>query len=157
MDFELKQILTQIVAFLIMLWILKRYTWRPLISLLDERTNKIQRIFEEAERKNQQADELKEEYERKMTGIKAEGQLIIQKAVKEAKQIAEELELKAHKKGLEIIEHAHNQSEREIQKAKAELRKEMIDLSFFALEKLIHVKVSKEERERFASEMLAET
>lgn len=156
MSFEVKQTITQIIAFLIMLWILNRYTWKPLLSLLDERTRKIQSIFNEAEETNHQADLRKKEYDEKIKAIKSEGQCIIQSAVKDAKKIADEIQVEAQKKMQAIIHKAHEQSARDLQKARVQFKKEMIDVSFIALEKIINVKLNKEERDRFALEILDE-
>jgi F-type H+-transporting ATPase subunit b len=154
MSFELKQTITQILAFLIMLWILNRYTWKPLLSLLDERKRKIQSLFKEADQKNQEADARLKEYNEKINLVKQEGQLIIQNSIKEAKKIANDLQADAQQKVQKMIEKAHEQSARDLQKAKAEFKKEMIAISFVALEKLIHVKLNQADRDRFALETL---
>lgn len=156
MSFELKQTITQIVAFLVMLWVLKRYAWKPFLSLLDERSRTIQSAFDEAAAKNLQADERLDEYTGKIRNIQEEGQVIIQKAAKEAAQLAREIQEDAQAKAHEIIQKAHEQSQRDVQKARAELKKEMVDISFGVMEKLIHTKLKKEDRDRFAVEMLEE-
>jgi F-type H+-transporting ATPase subunit b len=156
MSFELKQTLTQIVAFLVMLWVLKRYAWKPLLGLLDERTEKIQASFDEAKAKNEQADERLEEYTSKIGLIQEEGKVIIQNAAKEASQLGQEIQDNAQRKAHEIIQKAHEQSVRDQQKARAELKKEMVDISFVVLEKLVHTKISKEDRERFSQKILEE-
>lgn len=156
MSFELKQIVTQIVAFLIMLWILKRYLWRPLMILLDKRTQTIQNMFKEAEEKNKQSDELKAEYEDKIRGIEDEGQVIIQNAVKDSQKIARDIQLDAQKKAHELIHKAQEQAEMDLVKARVALKKDIVDLSFDALEKLVKVKLTPEDRERFGLELIDE-
>lgn len=156
MSFELKQIITQIIAFLIMLWVLKRYMWKPLMSVMDERTHKIQATFKEIEEKNQQADLRKAEYEKKISEIKDEGQVIIQNSVKEARKIAQNLEASAQQKAHEILNRAQEQAKLDLAKAKVELKKEIVDLSFHALEKLVRIKLTPEDRERFALDLMSE-
>jgi F-type H+-transporting ATPase subunit b len=156
MNIEIKQVITQILAFLVMLWILKKYSWKPLLSLLDERTNKIKAAFREAEEKNLQAEKYKAEYEQKIAALKNEGQVIIQNAVKEARQIAAEIQNESHKKANEILNKAKEQSDRELEKARVELKKEMIEISCLAFEKLVHQKLSQEDRDRFGLELMKE-
>lgn len=156
MSFELKQIITQIIAFLIMLWVLKRYMWKPLMELMDERTHKIQATFKEIEEKNRQADLRKAEYEKKISAIKDEGQVIIQNAVKEARTIAQNLEVSAQQKAHEILNRAQEQAKIDLAKAKIELKKEIVDLSFHALEKLVRITLTPEDRERFALDLMHE-
>ncbi len=156
MSFELKQIITQIFAFLLMLWILKRYVWKPLLSLLDERTRTIQAQFQEIAKKNAEASLRKQEYEQKINAIENEGQQIIQKAVKESQKIASDIQIESQKKAHEVILKAQEQANREVIKAKTELRHEMINTSFVALEKIVRTKLSQQERDRFARELIDE-
>ena len=48
---EIPQLITHIIGFLIALWILKRYAWKPLLALLDERRERIKNGFAEIENK----------------------------------------------------------------------------------------------------------
>lgn len=150
MSFELKQTITQIIAFLIMLWILNRYTWKPLLALLDERSRKIRDLFSEAEDKNREADLKALAYDKKIREIKTEGQVLIQKAITDANRISDELRAQAQNKAQQIIQKGHEQSERDLQKARVEFKKDMVEVAFSALEKLIQVRLNKEERDAFA-------
>lgn len=156
MDIEIKQTITQIIAFLAMLWILKRFAWKPFLAILDERTEKIKSIFDEAENKLQEADALKADYDKKIANIEAEGQGIIQDAANQARQVAEEIEQQAQNKAHEIIDKAHTQLHTDIEKSKEGLKKEMIDVAFYAMEKLAYKKISKEDRDHFAKEVMNE-
>lgn len=154
MSFELKQTITQIIAFLIMLWILNRYTWKPLLALLDERSRKIRDLFSEAEDKNREADLKALAYDKKIREIKTEGQVLIQKAITDANRISDELRAQAQNKAQQIIQKGHEQSERDLQKARVEFKKDMVEVAFSALEKLIQVRLNKEERDAFALKLL---
>lgn len=156
MSFELKQIITQILAFLIMLWVLNRYAWKPLLAILDERTRKIKAAFIEIAEKNALADLRMSEYQEQIGKIKEEGQRIIQTSVKEARQIAQELQLQTQKKAHEILLKANEEAERELAKARVELKKDIAGLVCKAFEKIIRVKLSQEEKERFGIELMEE-
>lgn len=156
MSFELKQIFTQIVAFLIMLWVLKKYLWHPLLSLMDERTRAIQTSFRQADEKNQLADLRLEEYDKKISEIKDEGQNIIQAAVKESQTIAQQIQQEAQRKAHEVLNRAQEQAKLDLTKARIELKKEIVDISFNALEKLVKAKLTKEDRDRFNLELIDE-
>ena len=49
MDFSLQLFITHSIGFLITVWILKKYAWGPILSMLDERRNKIKGEFEKIE------------------------------------------------------------------------------------------------------------
>ncbi len=156
MSFEIKQIITQIIAFLIMLWILKKYAWKPLLQMLDERTAKIEAAFREIDEKNLQADKLKADYLDKINNIKEEGQVIIQDAIKRGQEDAQDLQLDAQRKASETIQKALKEIERENAKAKVQFKNEMVDLTLLAVEKIARLKLSQEEREKYSLKILDE-
>lgn len=156
MSFEFKQIITQILAFLIMLWILKRYAWKPLMAILDQRTRKIQHSFDEIDEKNRQADARLAEYEHKIAKVKEEGQLIIQTSVKEARRVAQEIQTDSQKKAHEILNKAQEEADRELDKARIKLKKNIVDLTFHAFEKLIKMRLTQEDKERFSLALIDE-
>jgi len=154
MEIELKQVLSQVIAFLVVLWILKKFTWQPLLDLLEARTKKIEASFEEADEKNREAEAFKAQYEEKISHLKDEGQQIIQSAVKEARVIAAEIQADSQKNADEIVKKAYEQAQRDLSKARAELQKESVETGCLIFEKLVHQKLSKEERENLSLEMM---
>lgn len=156
MDIELKQTVTQILAFLLMLWILKRFAWKPFMKILDERTENIQSIYKEAETTQEQANDFKKEYEGRLAHINAEGQKIIQHSTLEAQQVATKIEQQARQKADEIIQKAHVQIESDMEKSQEALKTQMIDVAFYAIEKLAHKKLTKEDKDQFTKEVMKE-
>ncbi len=49
MNIEISQVITQIIGFLITVWLLKRFAWKPLLSMMDERRQKIKDEFQRIE------------------------------------------------------------------------------------------------------------
>ena len=81
MDIQLGQVFTQIVAFLIMLWVLKLFAWKPVLEVLEERKAKIAGEFKALETKQKEADDLKAEWQKRIKGIDHEARIKIQDAV----------------------------------------------------------------------------
>ena len=156
MSLEIKQIITQIIAFLIMLWILKRYAWKPLLNLMDERTKKIQSLFDEIAEKNLLVDLRMSEYETRISEIKNEGQAIIQNSVKDARKIAQDLQIESQRKAHDILNKAQEEAKRELSKAKVEMKKEIVNLALLTFEKLMHMKLTKEEIDQYGTKLLDE-
>ena len=65
------------VTFLLVLFILQKFAWKPITSALDERANKIHEDLDRAERIRTDAESKLEEYMEKLNGLKEEGQDII--------------------------------------------------------------------------------
>jgi F-type H+-transporting ATPase subunit b len=65
-------IIAQIINFLILLWLLKRFLYRPIIDGLDAREKKIAAILADAQSKETQAQALQKNYEQKLSEIEKE-------------------------------------------------------------------------------------
>ena len=67
---DIRQVVTQILGFLLMVWILRRYAWGPLIGMLEARREKIAGEFKEAERLKAEAVVLKARYDAELKTIR---------------------------------------------------------------------------------------
>ena len=135
---EWQQLLTHALGFLIFFWVLKKYAWGPLLNLLDERRSKIVDQFEQIELEKENAAKLNAEYEAKLRDIDNERRAEIVKAVDEGKKVASEMKSAAQQEAKEIAEKNKKDLEREVAKAKVQLRDEMVAMTMSAAEKVIH-------------------
>ena len=131
------QILTQIIAFLILLWILKRYAWKPIVKMLDERREKIDGEFKRIDEMEGQIQELREEYETRLRNIDAEARVKIQESIKEGRRIAREITDNARSESQDILARARQSLELEVSRARIELRNDIVDLVLRTTEKLL--------------------
>lgn len=103
MDLEIGQIVTQIIGFLIALFILKRFAWKPLLGILEERRSKIKSEFEKIEDEREKAKGLTSEYEAKLKDIEGLARQKILEAAKEGQQMANQVRENARKEALDIL------------------------------------------------------
>ena len=89
---EWQQILTHIVGFVIALFILKKFAWKPLLGMIDERRQKIQSDFDKAKEELESAEKLHAEYDERMREADAEARQKIQEAVREGQGVAVQIE-----------------------------------------------------------------
>jgi F-type H+-transporting ATPase subunit b len=144
----LSQILTQILAFLLFAWILKRFAWGPIVNLLDERREKIQGEFERLETMQEEAEKLRDDYEGKLRTIEQEARERIQEAVGEGRRVAQEIRAEAHSEARAITEKAKENIELEVEKARLQLKEDMIRMTTSALEQVLRETVSREQHDR---------
>ena len=90
----------QIVNFLILMFILNKFLYKPILSTLEKRREDIKNKIEEAEQKLKDSDKLKNEYLEKLTNLENENQALKEKALQEAKKI-KELEIQKAKDDVE--------------------------------------------------------
>jgi F-type H+-transporting ATPase subunit b len=149
-------LIPQMIGFLIVLWILKRYAWAPVLGMLEERRRRIAEEVHNSERLRQEAEALKAEYENQLKSIEAEARQRIQAAVAEAQKVAEEVRADAHRDARAITEKAKANLELEYRKARVELRNEMVTMALGAAERLLRETMDAEEHRRAVERFLTE-
>jgi F-type H+-transporting ATPase subunit b len=154
MDIELRQILTQIIAFLLMLWILKRFAWKPLLGIMEERKQKIQSEFEAIETEKMEIQHLTNEYQDKLRQIEAESRAKIQEAIKQGNDIALQIQNDAQKQAKSILNKAQSEIEKELMKSKVQLKNELIEMTMTIAEKMIHDNLNTAKQRKLIAEFV---
>lgn len=141
LNLDISQIFIQIIAFLVMLWVMKRYGWQPLMDILDTRKKTIQAEFDSLAAQKKQANQWAAQYEEKLKNIESEARQRIQEAVAEGRKISLEIQDHAQSQAKEIIQKAQSEIEGDIAKAKNQLKKDMINLIIHTTEKILQEKL----------------
>ncbi len=153
---DIRQVLTQVLGFLLMVWILRRYMWGPLTGMLEARREKIVGEFKEADRLKGEALELKARYDADLKGIEAQARHRITEAVAEGQRVAAEIRTQAQKDALVRLERASEEIDREREKAKEILKEQVIDLSLRMAEKVLRQKLDDPAQRKLAGEFIDE-
>lgn len=141
MNLSIQEILTQAGAFLLLVFVLKKMAWKPLLKLLDDRRNKIAGEFEKIDHTKSEVEKLKQDYEHARSHIEEEARAKIQQAIDEGKTISKELQETARKESRMILEKAKEDIQLEVAKAKVTLRHEIADLTLAATERILNEKL----------------
>ena len=153
---DVPQVLTQILGFLLMVWILRRYAWGPVIGMLEARREKIAGEFKEADRLKGEAQALKARYDQEMKGIETQARQRMQEAVAEGQKVAAEVKTQAQKDAAVRLERAADEIMREREKAKEVLKQQVIGLSIRTAEKILRQKLDDPAQRRLAGEFIDE-
>ncbi|MBN1212093.1 MAG: F0F1 ATP synthase subunit B [candidate division Zixibacteria bacterium] len=140
-DIQWQQLLTHALGFLITLWVLKRYAWKPLLALMEDRRNKIVEEFKEIDNEKARVAQLTAEYESKLRDIENERRAKLVEAVDEGKKVAAEIKANAQQEVKDLHTKAKADLERDVDKAKVQLRDEMVAITMTAAEKVIREKL----------------
>lgn len=149
-------LVTQIIGFLIVLWVLKRYAWRPVLGMLEARRTRIANDVAQAEKLREHAQQIKAEYEEQLKGIEAQARQRIQQAVAEGQKVAEKIRNEAHRDARAMAEKAKEDLALEYKKARAQLREEMVALTLGAAERLLQERMDADEHRRLVDKFLDE-
>ena len=153
---DIRQVLTQILGFLLMVWILRRYAWGPLIGMLEARREKIAGEFKEAERLKAEAVELKARYDAELKTIEGHARHRMNEAVAEGQRVAGEIREQAQKDSAARLANAADEIMREREKAKEVLKEQVISLSLRTAEKILRQKLDDPAQRRLAGEFIDE-
>lgn len=147
---------TQIIAFLLFLWILKKFAWGPVLRLLDERRNQIASEFAKIDSLEQKYKELKIEYEKQLANIEQEARIKLQSAVDEGRTFAREIVDKARDESKNIIEKAQQNIQIEVDKARIELKHYIINLAMTSTEKLLNERLDEQKHKELLARFISE-
>ncbi|HAS18339.1 MAG: ATP synthase F0 subunit B [Nitrospirae bacterium RIFCSPLOW2_12_42_9] len=148
MNLEIQQILTQALGFFILLFILKKFAWKPLLALLEERREKISSEFKNIEQVKSELSRLEEDYKAKLADIDTQARLKIQEAIAEAQRISIEIQEKSRDEAKKTLDKAKANIELEIAKARVDLRNQVASIAIKAAEKVLKEELNEEKHRR---------
>lgn len=129
-------LLAQAVNFFILLFILKKFLYKPILKVLDERKKRIEESLKNAEEIELQLQKTKEQSEKIITKALEESQKILDDTNRAAVQITEEAKLKAGELLVRTVKEGEVQLQLEKEKLQREIREELADILGLALQKV---------------------
>ncbi len=133
-----------IVVFGVVLFVLTRYAWSPILAAVDARERNIQSSVEEANRLREEAQALLEEHQRQLADSRRQSQQIVADAREAGEQVRRDIEEKARAEGDAMIERARREIGREKQAAMDAVRRESVELALAAASRLVQHRLDPE-------------
>jgi F-type H+-transporting ATPase subunit b len=143
-----------VVIFVILLFVLKRFAYPPILGYAAAREARIQAALDEASRQRAEAEQLLEQQRAELAQAKQQAQQVILEGKQAADRIRQELIETARVEQQEIIARARQEIEREREKAIEALRREAIDLAMAAAAKLVGERLTADDDRRIVTEYL---
>ncbi len=122
-------ILISLVGFLILLYVLMNFAFKPMVKTLNARQDKIRGDLDEAEAARNRMIALQRDYEHRLAAIEDEARDKIQAAVREAQLAREQMVAKAHEDAALIMQRGREEIESERAKSLAQARNQIVDLA----------------------------
>jgi F-type H+-transporting ATPase subunit b len=145
-----------LLAFLVALWVLRKYAWPQIASALDKRQHAIEESIDVAERTKSEAQQLLEEYRERLREARAQADEIVARARKAAEVHERETLDEARVRREELLEQTRRDIEAETRRAIHEIRGEVADLTVLATEKVTRRVLSDDDQRRIVDEALQE-
>lgn len=153
---KFKPLIVQIVGFLILFWILKKYLFGRITGMIKERGDEIKRAYEQNEKTREEVRQLKAQYEQQLQEIQEKADSVIQEATKKATQAGQEILEKTRREAEQLREKRLAELEQEKKKAIAEIRAEVVKLSILLTSRMIEKTLDRPTAEKLADEIIGE-
>ena len=135
-------------------YVLAKFAWKPLLSMLEERESLIKRSLSDAETAREELQKINLESEAIITKARTDAQSILSDGKAAAEKIKEDTVAKAKEEASKIREDAKQQIKAEKDRAISDIKKEVVDLSLNVAEKLIKKNISEKDNASLIEESL---
>lgn len=143
-----------VVIFTVLLSVLWRFAWGPILSAVQAREESIQKALDEADRRREEAAALLEQQRRELAEARRKAQEILNESRDAADRLRKDLEAKAREESEAMLERARAEIHREKEAASEALRRETVDLALMAASRLLREKLDSDQDRRLVMEFV---
>jgi F-type H+-transporting ATPase subunit b len=149
-------IIWTIASFLLLLIVLGKYAWNPILKALGEREDHIRNALEQADRARTEAAELIKQNEKNLARAEEEFQRMLHEGKAVAEKMKEEIVAKAKQQAQRELQQATAEIQRSIDSAKQQLRNEMADLAIKTTEKILEESLDEKKQKKLADSIISQ-
>ena len=147
-------IIWTIVTFLILLFILKKVAWKPILSALDQREKDIKDSLEKAEKAKEDAQRILDENQANLAKAEEESKKIIEQSRSFAENLKEQLLKESKEQAKKLIEDAAVEIDRKKDSAFEELKDQVAKIAVTAAEKIMKQNLDADKNKRIVDSYL---
>jgi len=145
-----------VAAFLVLVGVLAKFGWGPILKGLDEREDNLRKTRQAADDARRVADELRRDYEARLSRAEAQAKELLAEAETRARAFKDDLVKAAQVENEKMIADARAKLAEEERRLARELRAEMADLSLRSTEKILRRELGPADQDRLVKEALAD-
>lgn len=149
--------ISQVIVFLIVVWVLWKWALPIVTKFLDERSGQIQKGLEDAETAKRQLAEAETRVAAMLEQARQEGQQALARATQAAEHLRTEIEQQARQRADEILAQAQKNIDQQIAQAKSELSRQVSDLAIMAAERVIGHSMNSEDNRKLVQEFVSQS
>lgn len=147
-------LIAQILNFLVLVFVLAKFVYKPILGIMEERKNKIASDLETAEKAKNDAEAVKAEYAAKLADARQEAQAIIENARKTAQAAHDKIMADTKVEQEQYVAAQKEIIATEKKKAMDDVRAQVISLSMIAAGKIVEQKLNSEEDKQMAGKIV---
>lgn len=145
-----------IFIFILLLILLSKFVWKPMLDAIDAREKKIAGDLEQAKKAREEAEKYKADIEKRLAELKNEIKKRYDEAVYEANTEKEKIIEKAHKQAEVMIENAKKEIEEYKNNVLKEVEEKIVDLAVLVSKRVLNHIVDKKIEEKISETSLKE-
>ena len=134
--------------------VLKKFLFKPVKQMIDDRQQEIDTMYADADAAKQKAADLEKEYADHLQSIKDERDAMLREATARAQKREEEIVNEANQKAAEIKARAEENIERDKQRAVNDIKDEISDIVIMAASKVVEKEISAKDNEAIIADFL---
>ncbi|MCA0971021.1 F0F1 ATP synthase subunit B [Halobacillus litoralis] len=154
--FLVGDMLTQLAFFIILLALLAKFAWGPLMNMMKEREDYVANEINTAEKSREEAQKMQREASEELKKTRQDAQSIIEDARKTAGQQERDIIESARAEADRIKESARQEIEQERDKAVQTLKDQVASMSVMIASKVIEKELSEQDQEKLINEYINE-
>ncbi|SDJ28337.1 F0F1 ATP synthase subunit B [Salimicrobium sp. PL1-032A] len=154
--FQFGDAIAQLVFFLILLVLLRKFAWGPLMNMMKEREDYISNEIESAEKSREEAARLQREASEELKQTRQDAQKIIEDARKTATQQEKDIVASARREADRMKESARQEIEQEKEKAVQQLKDQVASMSVMIASKVIEKELSEQDQKELIDQYVNE-
>lgn len=146
------------IALLVVLFVLKKFAWKPIMESLKEREDGIDKSLRAAEQAHEEMKNLKLDNEKLLKEAKEERDAILREGRKIREKMIEDAKVKANEEASNIVESAKERIEHEKNAAVVEIKNIIADQAITIAEKILREEFKDKEKQKdYVNTLLKET
>jgi F-type H+-transporting ATPase subunit b len=153
---NLTYLISQIVNFVLLLVLLRMFLYKPIVGMLDRRSEKIKTDLQEADQARSRAEAAKQEYEKQLEEAREERRSIVAQATEQAEKMREEVLANAKAEAQEIVSKAQDEMEDQRRQVLVGAQDQIVDLALAGAAKVIGESLDEQAHRRLIQEFIAE-
>ena len=143
-----------ILVFVVLLTLLKKFAWGPLLAALEERQEGIRKSLDDAAQARKELEQVQSDAEAILVKARAEADSILSETRSDAAKVRDDLRQQAQNEAQSIVQNAERQIQLETDRAVLQIREEAVELSLSIASKLIRRNLTKEDNQALIDEAL---
>ncbi len=153
---SLKEFICALINFLILVGVLGKFLYKPILNMLDQRRETIRASMEQAEKTQQQVSEVHESLKKEIAEARSQSAAIVAEATRAGETAKEQIVAEAREQAKVILDNAKKEIAEEQEKALVELKREVAVMAAMCAAKMLSGEIDEQKQQELVGKYVGE-